>query len=531
MDKPKSILRATIVGAGMSGSVMAAFLARRGHQVTLYERRGDIRAGLQSAGRSLNLTLSERGLAVLRELEVEDQIEALCVPVLGRRIHDLNGRIKFFPYGNKPHEILHAIKRNDLNRALLEAADEYPNVTVHFEKKFLHLDRETGTAYFRDEGSGEETAVESDLLIGADGSFSKVRISMQRGERADYSREFLDWDYKELPIPPSEDGGYRMEPNALHAWPRGDCMLMALPNQDGSFNCICSMPGSGPAPSFESFRTPQDVMGFFNRLFPDAVPLIPDLAETFLERQTSAFLTIRTNRWSHGDRLVLIGDACHTAVPFYGQGMISALEDCTVLDQCLERHGTDPAAAFAEYQRLRKPHTDALATISVDNFVELRDSIRKPRVVARKKSEDWIGRRLPRFWIPLYTLIAHSRIPCADALAIYRRQRKIARFFGFDLIVALRAAGIWLTGAARRWLGRRRSEGFPFAAAKEPGEAGRAPAPEAPASVQPLVEQPGRRSQADGEEERQGRELRPQVPQRRPPQHDRPADADVVGQG
>lgn len=461
-----------VVGAGMSGSLTAIELARRGFEVEVYELRGDIRKGFVGPSRSLNMTLSRRGLAVLERADLLPAVMPLTVPVRGRIVHGLDGSRRFFPYGRSGEEILHAIARNDLNSALMTAAEGRSNIRFHFRKSFLRLDPESGTVFFRDLDTQRSVTTKSDLVIGADGSFSAVRQALHRGKRADYQQKFLSWDYKELKIPAASGGSYRMEPHALHVWPRGDCMLMALPNRDGSFNCICTMPAEGPAraaangsspstapwregarPSFAALSTDEAVRALFAARFPDVVPLLPTLERDFERHPTSTFATVQTSPWHDGQRVVLVGDACHTVVPFFGQGMIAGFEDCAALADSLDRHHENRGAAFAAYESARKRNTDALAALSIHNFVELRDKIRDPQVIARKGCEGLLARFFPRRWVPIYTLIAHTTLPYAEALARYNRQRRIARWLGFDLAVA---AWAWMIRGGRL-LERRRA--------------------------------------------------------------------------
>ena len=468
--------KVAVVGAGMSGCLAAVFLARRGYEVEVYESRGDIRHGFVGPSRSLNMTLSLRGLAVLAAADSLDWVMPLTVPVRGRMVHGEDGRVRFHPYGDRPEQVLHAIVRNDLNAALMNRAESFPGVEIHFRQSFLRLDKESGTVVFRDLDTQRSHTVEADFVVGADGSFSAVRRALQRGERADYQQKFLAWDYKELHIPPGPNG-YRVEPHALHVWPRGGCMLMALPNPDGSFNCICTMPAEGD-PGFSSLRTEEQVRAFFQTKFPDAAAEMPTLTRDFMRNPTSAFLSVATSPWHYKGRVVLVGDACHTVVPFYGQGMIAGFEDCAALDACLARFGADTASAFGEYERLRKRNADALAALSIHNFVELRDRVRDVRVIARKQLEAVLGRVLRRAWAPIYTLIAHSTVPYADALERYRRQRRVARWLGFELVVGAWACLLVLRRlASRRRLGRRPTPGGAAkAAAPLPSRKGRSPA-------------------------------------------------------
>jgi kynurenine 3-monooxygenase len=446
--------KVTIVGAGMSGPLLAIYLARRGFEVDVWERRGDLRREPVEAGKSIKLTLAERGLHALRQIGLEDEVKATCcIPLRGRAVHSGNGPVAFIPYGKNDSEVIYSFSRTDLNRVLLNHAETYPNLRIHFHKRLLEIDRETAATVFRDDRTGEVERVEADILVGADGAFSTVRQQMQRGERADYRQDFLPWGYKELSILAAPDGTHQMEKHALHIWPCGDHMLFALPNLDGSFNGVCTLPFEGEH-GFDSIQTDEDVLALFRTYFSDALPYMPNLLAEFSSRRVSEFLTVRTSRWHHKGKVVLVGDAVHTVVPFYGQGMNAAFEDCFLLDQCIDRHPAgDWHAVFAEYQSLRKRHTDTLADLSVSNFHELRDTVRRPIVAARKRTSIFLNRLLGQHSVPLYTMVSHSNMPYADCVERARRQDWIARFLGLDLVVG----AVALTVRARAALAGRRA--------------------------------------------------------------------------
>jgi kynurenine 3-monooxygenase len=290
------------------------------------------------------------------------------------------------------------------------------------------------------------------MLIGADGAFSTVRQRMQRGERADYRQDFLAWGYKEMTLASGPDGAHQMERHGLHIWPCGDHMLFALPNLDGSFSGVCILPFRGKH-SFEEIRTDEEVLALFHGHFADALPLMPNLLAEFSSNKICEFITIRTSQWHYKDKVVLLGDAVHSVVPFYGQGMNAAFEDCAVLSECLDRHPGDQRAAFAEYQALRKPNTDVLADLSVENFHELRDTVRRPIVEARKRTSIFLNRLFAQHSIPLYTMVSHSNLPYAECVERARRQHRVARWFGLDLVVG--AVTLWVH--LRQALARRRA--------------------------------------------------------------------------
>ena len=429
--------RVTIVGAGLAGSLMAVYLGRRGWEVDVYERRVDPRTvdGEALERRSINLGLSHRGMVALTRAGVLDRVLATSVKAKGRVIHATDGRVAFQPYGKDDRECLHSISRAELNRALIDRAEESPGVRFHFGMRCESLDRDTATAVFRD-GDGNEVEARADFVVGADGAFSAVRQLMQRNDRADFSQEFLPWGYKELTLPAGADGRSTIELQALHIWPRGDALIVTHPNPDGSHTVTVFLPWEGPR-SFATLTTREAVEAFFRETFTDLVPLVPDLAGEFLRHPTGTLVSTRTAPWHHDGKVVMVGDGCHAVYPFYGQGMNAAMEDCQVLDECLEAHGDDRAAAFRAYQDARKANTDALCELVKQNFNELRDTANQPAFVARKKVDLWLSRLLPGRWQPLYSMVVHTTMPYAEALARHRRQERILRLLGVNAALAL----------------------------------------------------------------------------------------------
>jgi len=445
--------RAVIVGAGMSGPLMAIYLARRGFAVGVYERRGDLRHEKVTAAKSIKLTLAERGLHALSEVGLAEKVKrTCCIPLYGRAVHSGNGATAFIPYGKNRDEVIYSFSRNDLNTLLLDAAEAEPGVELSFHQRCVEIDKQSGALACRDERSGETRRVEAEVLIGADGAYSTVRQLMNRGERVDFRQEFLPWGYKELSIAAAHGGAHQMDRHALHIWPCGDHMLFALPNLDGTFNAVCVLPYEGEN-SFATVRDGDEAVRLFRRYFGDALPLMPRLREEFASRSVSDFLTTYSSRWHFAGKVVLIGDACHAVVPFYGQGMNAAFEDCSVLDRCIAAHPGDWQAAFAEFQALRKENTDVLAEISVANFHELRDTVRRPIVAGRKQTAIFLNRLFSRVALPIYTMISHTNIPYAECVRRARRQDRIARWLGLDL--AVWAVSLWVY--ARHFLARRRA--------------------------------------------------------------------------
>lgn len=450
--------RVTIIGAGPAGATMAIYLGRRGYTVGVYERREDIRQADPDDGRrSINLGLSLRGIRTLEEVGVKERVMAGAVPARGRVIHPVRGETRFQPYGRKSDEILWSISRRDLNCALIDQAEAIGNVTFFFRHQCTRLEKETGAAEFLDVTTGERHRAEADFVIGADGAFSVVRQQMQRGERADFVQEWLPWGYKEMRLPGDGAGKSKIFLEALHVWPRGDCVIVSHPNQDGSHTCTLFLPHEGER-SFAALRSERAVTEFFRESFPDVLELIPDLMEQWRHHPEASLVATRTSMWHHGDRVVAVGDACHAVYPFYGQGMNAAMEDCLTLAQCLERHEGDRAAAFSEYQRIRKENTDALHELICRNFVELREGAASPVFVWQKKVDFALNRLFPTRWLPPYTMVVHTTMPYAEALRRADRQARLRRRLGIDLLVWL-ALPLAAAAAVTRKLRRRAGSG------------------------------------------------------------------------
>ena len=415
--------RAVVVGAGLGGSLMAALLGRDGWEVEILERRLDPRQTKAEEGRSINLALSERGLHALGQIGLADVVLAKAVPLPGRLMHGVDGSLTFQPYGRTGQGI-NSVSRSDLNRQLLDAAEQSKGVRIRFGMRCRDVDPEAGLVEAEDVRTGAIEQVSADLIVGADGAFSAVRARMARRDRYDYSQAFLEHAYKELTIPPAEGGGHRMEPNAMHIWPRGGFMMMAMGNRDGSFTVTLYLPYAGQD-GFDLLKTPDDVLRFFQQRFPDAIPLIPDLTEAFFANPTGSLVTVRCAPW-HMGKAVLLGDAAHAVVPFYGQGANASFEDCLSLAARL-RAGPTQEAALAAYEADRKPNTDALADLAIDNFREMRDRVASPLFLFRKKFEKFLNQLMPRKYIPLYPMISFSRIPYAEARDRAVRQWRIVR--------------------------------------------------------------------------------------------------------
>ncbi|MFL6529674.1 MAG: FAD-dependent oxidoreductase [Chthoniobacterales bacterium] len=425
-----------LIGSGLAGGMMAAFLGRRGYEVDLYERRPDPRAGNTVGGRSINLALSTRGIHALEQLGIADEVMQHAIPMRGRMIHDKSGALHFSPYDRDPNKCINSIGRGALNTVTIEAAQRYPNVRVHFNHQCTDVDLDAPAAQLVQHGSNEKIVARGDAIIGVDGAYSAVRRAMQRLDCFDYSQTYLAHGYKELTIPPAADGSWQLEKNALHIWPRKSFMMIALPNPDGSFTCTLFWEFEGSR-SFASMRSDEDVRRFFGEEFPDAVPLMPTLFEEFRDNPTGSLVTVRCAPWHYRDKVALVGDAAHAVVPFYGQGMNAAFEDCVVLDKCLAEIAEDRGRAFTEYFRRRKPNADALADLAVENFIEMRDKTASPVFRAKKKLDHLLEGILPGTYLPLYAMVSFTRIPYAEAQRRARAQDRLVYLILAALLIVL----------------------------------------------------------------------------------------------
>lgn len=413
----------TLVGAGLTGPLLGISLAQRGFRVQIYERRADPRRVRGSAGRSINLAISTRGIHALREAGRWDEMRRIIVPMKGRMMHSLRGELTFQPYGKNDTEVINSISRADLNVALMNAA-EACGVTIHFGERCTGFDATTGEVRFRNEGTGGEITVGSAVVIGTDGSGSAIRREMQKLGGFDLSQESLDYGYKELTIPAGPGGRHLLESNALHIWPRGSYMLIALPNIDGTFACILFLPFEG-RDSFRALDTDEGAAAFFQDKFPDAVPLMPQLKENYSSNPTGSMVTIKCSPWQVNGKAMLLGDAAHAIVPFFGQGMNCAFEDCTLFLELLDRHGPDWPKLFAEFEGTRKIDTDAIADLALENFVEMRDRVADPGFLFRKKVELALEARYPRLFVPKYAMVTFHRLPYSVALSRGKMQDRL----------------------------------------------------------------------------------------------------------
>jgi kynurenine 3-monooxygenase len=402
----------TLVGGGLAGSLLALMLARRGVTVTVYERRADVRAERIEEGRSINLALSVRGIHALQQVGLDAAVLAQTIPMRGRYIHPVSGSTSLIPYGRTPDEVIHSVGRRALNAQLLDALALEPNATVHFHHRCTGYDLRTRTLTIRDESARREFTVAAPVVIGTDGAASAVRLSLMLHTRMNYTQEYLEHGYKELTIPPGEGGSFRIEPNALHVWPRGGFMMIALPNLDRSFTCTLFLPHR----EFAQLDSREAASGFFARTFPDAIPLLPNLEEEFVHNPTGGLVTVRCSPWHHGGQVLLLGDAAHAIVPFFGQGMNCAFEDCEVLTGLFDQFGGNWEEIFPRFFAERKPNTDAIAQLALDNFVEMRDTSADPHFALKRQLEHLLEERHPGRFLSKYAMVSFHRVPYREAL-------------------------------------------------------------------------------------------------------------------
>jgi kynurenine 3-monooxygenase len=413
----------TLIGAGLNGPLLAIGLAQRGFRVEIYERRPDMRKVRMSGGRSINLALSTRGIHALTQADLWKEMQTIAIPMKGRMMHSVASELTFQRYGKDDAEVIYSISRSELNIALMNAA-EVQGVEIVFQQRCSGINLKEGSLQLRDEVTGESRTLDSKVVIGCDGSASAIRSEMLRQSRFNFSQQYLNYGYKELTIPAGANGKHALETHALHIWPRGNHMLIALPNVDGTFACILFLPFEG-ADSFAQLNTHSEVVEFFRARFPDAVPLMPGLAENFFANPTGAMVTIQCSPWHAEGRVLLLGDAAHAIVPFFGQGINCGFEDCTQLLELIGQHSGDWARIFAEFEKRRKVNTDAIADLALENFVEMRDRVGDARFLFRKKVELALEAKLPKVFVPKYSMVTFHRIPYATALERGRVQDRI----------------------------------------------------------------------------------------------------------
>lgn len=404
----------SIMGAGLCGSLLSIFLARRGASVTVFERREDMRQKPVEPGRSINLALAARGLGPLRQAGLEERIGALLIPMRGRMIHEPDLAPVLQPYGQRPGELIYSISRNGLNTLLMDEAEQRHGVRFQFGHACTGYDTANRSAMVR-AADGTSLQVRGQVF-GCDGAGSPLRQSLVAGGGLAERVDMLDHGYKELNIPPAGRGIHRIHREALHIWPRGEFMLIALPNLDGSFTVTLFLPREGEE-SFARLQQAENVRAFFHRHFPSAAELIPDLAEQFLQNPTGELGTVRCYPWQWGGKVTLLGDAAHAVVPFHGQGMNCAFEDCLVMDRLIEEHGGDWDTVLDAFQKQRKPNADAIADMALENYVEMRERVRDPAFLLKKQIAFKLEQLLPEHFIPRYSMVMfHDEIGYAEAM-------------------------------------------------------------------------------------------------------------------
>lgn len=410
-----------VVGSGLVGSLLAIYLRLQGHDVTVFDRRQDVRT-VEFSGRSINLAMSNRGWSALRTAGIEDEIRTLALPLNKRAMH-VNGQPVYFQNYGKEGEAIYSISRGILNRKMIDLA-EAAGAMFRFEEKIWDVNMRNAKLYSGESEKGEWAEYKFDLIFGADGAFSRIRHKMQRQSRFNYSQDFIDVGYKELTIPANKDGSHKLDNSSFHIWPRGEFMLIAMPNLNGSFTCTLFMPFEGDI-SFKSIDNEQSADHFFQTHFPDIKDEISNLKMDFIKNPTSAMVTIKCYPWSYYDKIALVGDSAHAIVPFFGQGMNAGFEDISVLNEKMEKYGDNWEQIFKEYQDERKPNTDAIAELSYRNFIEMSSKTADSSFLLRKKIEKKFAAKHPNSWVPLYSRVTFSDKPYAEALKIGNRQRDI----------------------------------------------------------------------------------------------------------
>ena len=414
-----------IVGAGLVGSLWAVYMQKAGYQVVIYERRSDIRKAEISAGKSINLALSERGWNSLKAAGIEKEIEKIAIPMSGRIMHSVEGDLTYQAYGKKD-EAIYSVSRGHLNAIMMDLAESKGNTKIHYQHQCLDANLEKGHITLKNLNTQEVFEDKADVIFAADGAFSAVRYnSMQKVDRFNFSQFYIEDGYKELLLPADENGNYQIEKNALHIWPRGRFMLIALPNEDGSFTCTLFMPFENDKYAFKQLDSDDKIEDFVKEVFPDFYEMIPNLIENWHQNPLSSMSITRCFPWTVG-KFALMGDSAHSTVPFYGQGMNAGFEDCFVMWKLFNKH-KDWDKTFKEYQKIRKPDGDALQDLSLDNYYVMRDHVADEKFLLQKKIEAKIHERHPNKWIPLYSQVSFSNIRYSDAYKQGKIQQEIMR--------------------------------------------------------------------------------------------------------
>jgi kynurenine 3-monooxygenase len=413
-----------IIGAGLVGSLLSIYLAKRGYKVQIHERRGDMRKQEVEAGRSINLALSDRGIKALKEVGIADDVLKIAIPMYGRSIHNMDGSAAYQPYG-KEGQAINSVSRGELNCRLMDLAQEH-GVEIHFQQKCSNINWQKNEIVFEDVSTGHLNTLNFQHLFGSDGAYSAARLShMLQHEKFEYHQHYIDCGYKEISFPAGEQNSFLLEKNALHIWPRKEYMLIALPNTDGSFTGTLFFPFEGED-SFDKLKTREAVISFFEKTFPDVAALIPDLDQQFFTNRTAPLVTVKCFPWIREDKFCLIGDAAHAIVPFFGQGMNAGFEDCSVFNELMDQYNDDWQAVLPAFQALRKPDADAIADLAINNFIEMRARTADPQFLLQKKIEARLHEHYPDKWIPAYSQVTFSpHIRYSEALSNSLKQEAI----------------------------------------------------------------------------------------------------------
>ncbi|MFS4457286.1 FAD-dependent oxidoreductase [Maribacter sp. 2304DJ31-5] len=410
-----------IIGSGLVGSLLAIYLKKLGHSITVFDRRPDIR-NIEFSGRSINLAMSNRGWKALRAVDLEDEIKKIAIPLDKRAMHIIGEEQYYQKYG-KEGEAIWSISRGVLNKRMIDLAEK-AGVNFQFEEKVWDINLPEAKIYTGETEKSAWKEYQYDMVFGCDGAFSRVRHKMQRRSRFDYSQNFIDVGYKELSIPPNPDGTHKLDKHSFHIWPRGKFMLIAMPNLDGSFTCTLFMPFEGEV-SFGNIKTKKEASSFFKTHFPNVSKEIENLTDDFFKNPTSAMVTMKCYPWTYWDKVALVGDSAHAIVPFYGQGMNAGFEDIFELNRIIKKHGDDWETIFQEYQKERKPNVDAIAELSYRNFIEMSSKTADTRFLLQKKIEKHFAAKYPHKWIPAYSRVTFSDRSYSEALALGDAQEKI----------------------------------------------------------------------------------------------------------
>lgn len=429
--------RISIIGSGMSGCFMALCLAEKGYKVDIYEERDDVRKQRKGSGRSFNITLYTRGILALKKAGLWDDIKSISVLTKGNLAHYLDNRNKYDPYDAHDSEVLYTVHRNSLNSKLLDIAEKNLNIKIFFNTRLAGVDKDNRKISLVDSIKKRKFTLSTDLVIGADGVNSTVRKSINNKSYEPTVKKDEDWGYKEVHVTPLKAKSLKLKTQATHTWPRRSSLFIAFPNPDNSFTLMINLPLIGKY-SFATLNSKSSITNYITDNFPDLIPLIPEIVKSFLINPTGYFTTILTSKWYYKDFIVLIGDAAHGVIPFYGQGVCAALEDCLIISKLLDEKDEDWEAVFSHFQKIRKVDTDTLSILAKENFIELRDKSRSLFFILKDKTDTALNKLFPKFWLPsLYVLVAHGTINYDKAYRLHRKRLLISRLIGLDLIIFL----------------------------------------------------------------------------------------------